>query len=99
MNQTVELSSPQMKNKFAVPLSRTRRDYAHLHQYLLKEACIICQSREGTLQKVEFESTGEKMLDIAKKLVDSSLFFRLNTIPNASDAKANKCSISFGMLR
>ena len=42
-----------------------------------------------TLPKVAFESTGEKKLDVAKKLVDPSLFLRQNTIPNASDAIAN----------
>ena len=29
------------------------------------------------------------MLDVAKKLVDPSLFLRLNNIPNASDAIEN----------
>ena len=41
------------------------------------------------LHKVAFESTGEKKLDVAKKLVDPSLFLRQNTISNASDAIAN----------
>ena len=54
-----------------------------------KETCIICQSSEGTLHKVTFESTVEKMLDATKKRVDHSLFLRLNTIPNTSDAIAN----------
>ena len=40
------------------------------------------------LHKVAFESTGEKKLDVAKKLVDPSLFLRQNTISNASDAIA-----------
>ena len=31
-----------------------------------KEAYIICQSSEGTLHKVAFESIREKMLDVAK---------------------------------
>ena len=51
-----------------------------------------CQSSEGTLHIVALESMSEKMLDVAKKLVDPldpSLFFCLNTIPNASDTRAN----------
>ena len=54
---------------------------------LNKEACIICQSREGALHKVAFDRL--KMLDVAKTIVDPSLFLRLNNIPNASDAIEN----------
>ena len=40
------------------------------------------------MQKVAFESTGAKKLDVAKTLVDPSFFLRLNAIPNASDSIA-----------
>ena len=40
-----------------------------------KEGCIIFQSSQGILQKVAFESTGEKKLDVAKTLVDPSFFY------------------------
>ena len=54
-----------------------------------KDACIICQKEEGTMHKVSFKATGEKMLEVAEKLTDRSFFLRLNSIPNASDAIAN----------
>ena len=53
-----------------------------------KEACIIFQSSQGTLQKVTFESTGEKKLDVAKTLVGPSFFLRLSAITNASNSIA-----------
>ena len=64
-----------MKNWFSVPLRQTISGYAHpYHVYnniyqglFTKETCIICQSSEGILNKVAFASTGEKILDIAKK--------------------------------
>ena len=41
------------------------------------------------MNKVEFKTTGEKMLYVAKKLPDQGFFIRMNSIPNASDAVAN----------
>ena len=54
-----------------------------------KTTCIICQTEGGKLHKVCFKSTGERMLEVAKKLLDRSFFLRLHSIPSASDAVAN----------
>ena len=54
-----------------------------------KELCIICQKEGGKLHKVEFNNTGVRMFDIAKKLPDQQFFIRMNSTPNASDAVAN----------
>ena len=54
-----------------------------------KNKCIICQKDGGKLHKVAFSATGQKFLDIAKQLPDQTLFIRLNSVPDASDAVAN----------
>ena len=57
-----------------------------------KDSCIICQTPAGKLHKVEYMITGEKMLEVARKLSDKGFYLRLNTIPNAADAVANDVS-------
>lgn len=54
-----------------------------------KDRCIICQQEDGVIHKVAYMATGSKMLAVAKKMQDKSLFIRLNEIPNAEDAVAN----------
>ena len=57
-----------------------------------KNLCVICQkeSERGIkLHSVEFNQTGERMLEVAKQLTDQSMFVRLNSVPNAADAVAN----------
>ena len=55
-----------------------------------KSKCIICQeSCSLYLRKVEFESTGVRMLEVAKQLEDKQFFLRLNNISSAKDAVAN----------
>ena len=65
---------------------KSLRSSASIHD---KNACIICQKEGGKLHKVCLKKTGEKMLEVAKKLSDRSFFLRLNSIPNADDAIAN----------
>ena len=57
-----------------------------------KGNCIICQIPTGKLHKVEYMITGQKMLEVARKLSDKSFYLRLNTIPNSADAVANDVS-------
>ena len=54
-----------------------------------KSLCIICQKPGGKLHKVSYKSTGDKMLDVSKRLNDKSFFVRLNSIPDSTDAIAN----------
>ena len=54
-----------------------------------KDRCIICQEENGKIHKVSYKTTGPKMLAVAKKLEDKSLFLRLNQISNTEDAIAN----------
>ena len=78
-------SDPSENTEFAQ--RKTLRSSVHIYD---KNACIICQKgRREELRKVSFKSTGEKMLEVAKKLSDRSFFLCLHSIPNASDAVAN----------
>ena len=54
-----------------------------------KELCVICQKEGGKLRKIAVNSTGKRMLDVAKFLSNKDFFLRLNTIPLAADAIAN----------
>ena len=63
-----------------------------------KEACIICQSSEGTLHIVAFESTGEKMPDVAKKTCRFFIAFMLKHHSKFFRHYSKKCSIPFDML-
>ena len=54
-----------------------------------KSACVICQKPGAKLHEVMFDSTGENMLSVSKKLEDKSFFHRLNSISHAEDAVAN----------
>ena len=54
-----------------------------------KELCVICQKEGGKLRKIAVNSTGKRMLDVAKFLSNKDFFLRLNTIPLAEDAIAN----------
>ena len=54
-----------------------------------KSACVICQKPVGKLHEVMFDSTGENMLSVSKKLEDKSFFRGLNSITHAEDAVAN----------
>ena len=85
MESTPEAST-EVKSNASSAQKITLRSSASLFS---KEACIICQKRGGKLYKVAFTKTGQRMLEVAKKLEDQSFFLRLNTIPNASDAIAN----------
>ena len=50
---------------------------------------MICQKEGGKLRKIAVNSTGKRMLDVAKFLSNKDFFLRLNTIPLAEDAIAN----------
>ena len=64
----------------------TRRSLAVMFN---KQYCVICQKQYDKVHKVEYLETGHKMLAVAKQLNDKSIYMRLNSIPNASDAVAN----------
>ena len=49
----------------------------------------ICQKPGGKLHEVMFDSTGENMLSVFKKLEDKSFFRHLNSISDAEDVVAN----------
>ena len=51
--------------------------------------CIICQEPGGKLRTVRFIKTGQRMLEVARKLEDPQLFLRMNNIPSAVDVVAN----------
>ena len=88
LNPTAGISSTS-DEKLIWTSSHTNKKRIRLSTSIFnKEGCIIFQSSQGILQKVAFESTGEKKLDVAKTLVDPSLFLRLNAIRNSSDAIA-----------
>lgn len=53
-----------------------------------KDRCIICWKEDGKIQ-VYFKTAGFKILAVAKKLEDKSLFLRLNQISNVEDTIAN----------
>ena len=57
-----------------------------------RSCCIICQNSDekDDLTRVEFKSTGERMLKVSARLQDKSFFRRLNSITNAKDAVANE---------
>ena len=48
--------------------------------------CIICQEPGGKLITVQFIKTGQRILEVARKLEDPQLFLRMNNIPSAADA-------------
>ena len=54
-----------------------------------KSACVICQKPVGKLHEVMFDSTGENMLSVSKKLEDKSFFRHLNSISHAEDTVTN----------
>ena len=56
---------------------------------ILKCRCIIFQEEDGKILKVFFKKTGPKMLEVAKKLKDKSLFLWRNQTPNAVGAIAS----------
>ena len=89
LNQTAEILSTSDKKLICSTLQKNMKRLHSPPSIFNKVACITCLSNEGALNKVIFESTGEKMLDVVKIFVDTSLFFHLNTIPNASDSIAN----------
>ena len=55
----------------------------------MKNICIICQKRGGKLHRIEFETTGQNMLQISKMLTDKSFFRRLENITSAENAVGN----------
>lgn len=54
-----------------------------------KTRCIICQDPGGKLRTVQYIKTGERMLEVARKLPEPQFFLRMNNISSASDAVAN----------
>ena len=54
----------------------------------LKGSCIICQVPGGSVSKVEFEATGEHMLEVSKKLQGKGFFRRLNETTLAEDGSS-----------
>ena len=54
-----------------------------------KSACAICQKPEGKLHEVMFDSTGENIFSVSKKLEDKSFFCHVNSVSHAEDAVAN----------
>ena len=54
-----------------------------------RNACIMCQSPEGILHKVETTLTGHTTFECASFLKDKSLEIRLNSVSNPADAVAN----------
>ena len=89
LNQTAETSSTSDKTLICSTPQTNKKRLRSSTSIFNKEACIICLSNEGALHKVTFESTGEKMLDVAKKFVNPLLFLRLHTILNKSDTITN----------
>ena len=71
LNQCFEtakiLSTSDEKSVSSTPQTNKQRLHSSASIFN-KEACIICQSNEGTLHKVAIQSTGEKTLDVAKNL-------------------------------
>ena len=53
-----------------------------------KENCIICEVNGGIVHRVQCIKTGQRMLEVAKKLEDKVFFLCLNSMPNAADAVA-----------
>ena len=68
LNQTAEISSILDKKLICSTPQINKKRLRSSTLIFNKEACIICQLSEGALHKVELESTGEKVLDVAKKL-------------------------------
>ena len=54
-----------------------------------RNACIMCQSPEGILHKVETTLTGHTIFGCASFLKDKSLEIRLNSVSIPADAVAN----------
>ena len=76
-----------MKEPAVEPL--TTRSNSKLYD---RSCCIICQNpdEKDDLTRVQFKSTGERMLKVSVKLQDKSFFRRLNSLTNAKDAVAKE---------
>ena len=75
LNQTAEISNLSDEILICCTPQTKKKRLRSSTSILNKEAFIICQSSEGTLHKVAFESTIEKMLDVAKKTCGSFIVF------------------------
>ena len=75
LNQTAEIANPS-DEKLICSIHQTKKKRLRSSTSIFnKEACIICRSSESTLHRVAFESTGETMLDVAKKTCGSFIGF------------------------
>ena len=59
------------------------------HAIYDSNACIVCQSREGTLHRVETTCTGKTIFECAALVKDKSVEFRLNSLSNPTGDVAN----------
>ena len=85
-----KISSNQREQEVAENRKGVReRSLRSSHPTYDRNACIICQSPEGILHKVETTLTGHTIFECASLLKDKSLEIRLNSVSNPADAVAN----------